>query len=294
MNYIIENALSIEDGQRSKVSILVRNQEIRYFGSKTLNHSLIKMDARSFVISPSSIYFAPNIPDLPFEEFKVYFSNRFVKKGCGTIISNFYISRLMDFDKMLTLRRKSLLSSPIDYLLGVTVPAAILNTSLIIKCKSQKIPIIFVELSRINELESIPWGWIKDVSFPYNPIFIPVFPSSIKTYRQKLLLRKWNSILKSVKLPHLSQPLQADLPLNLEIIKKIGLYPKKGILKVGGELSYNLFLQYEGGNDFKAINGQESPSICVQKGKFVCINENPIFRPGYGDEITIKKTSLFI
>ncbi|MCJ8006672.1 hypothetical protein ACFFF5_01865 [Lederbergia wuyishanensis] len=294
MNYIIENALSLEDGQWMKVSMLVRNQEIRYFGSKSLNHSLIKMDARSFIIMPSFIYFAPDTPDLPFKDFKVYFSDHFVKKGCGTIITNFRISRLNDFEKMLKLRRKTLLNSPIDFLLGVTVPASMLNTSLIIKCKTEKIPIIFVEISRIKELESIPWGWIKDASFPYNPIFIPTFPTSVKAFRQKLLMKKWSSILLNEKIPHLSQPLQLEQPLSTEIIKKIGLYPKKGILKVGGEISYNLYLKSNVEGSYKETDYQSNPSICVQKGKFVSIDGSSIFRPGYGDEIRINKTSLFV
>jgi len=292
MDYIIENALSVENGSSTKVSMLVRNREIRYFGADTLNLSLIKMDARSFIITPSFIYFAPHIPDLSFEEFKSYFSDHFLTKGCGTIITNFQIEHLNEFDKMLRKKRQSMLNSPIDYLLGVTVPAATLNTSLVIKCKIAKIPIIFIEFNRLNELERIPWGWIKDASFPYNPIFIPIFPPSMKSYRQKFLSRKWDSILQKEKLPHLPQPLQTELPLNLEIIKKIGLYPKKGILKVGGEISYNLYLQNEQKSEIK--NNILRPSICVQKGKFLCINEKPIFRPGYGDEILINKTALFV
>ncbi|MBS4194497.1 hypothetical protein [Lederbergia citri] len=295
MDYIIENAFSIEDGKRSKVSMLVRDCEIRYYGSKSLNHSILKMDASSFIITPSFVYFAPDIPDLPFEQFKVYFSDCFLKKGCGTVITNFHVSKLKDFDKMLVNKRKLLLNSPIDFLLGVTVPAIILNPLLIIKCKQAKIPIIFVELSRMRDLEKIAWGWIKDVSFPYNPIFIPYFPSSMKTYRQSLLLRKWNSTLQSEKLLHLSQPLRPDLPLTIEITKKIGLYPKKGILKVGGEISYNLYLQNNEFNNDDSIDVNKcEPSISVQKGKFAMVNEKPIFRPGYGDEITIKKTSLFV
>ncbi|MCR2820234.1 hypothetical protein [Lederbergia panacisoli] len=294
MDYIIENAMSVEEGHRTKVSMLVRDCEIRYFGSKSLNHSLLKMDARSFIITPSFIYFAPNIPDQSFEEFKFYISDQFLKKGCGTLITHFEISRLKDFDKMLINKRISLLNSPIDFLLGVRVQAAILNPSLIIKCKQMKIPLIFVEINRISELEKIPWGWIKDASFPYNPIFIPTFPPSMKTYRRKLMSQKWNSILQTEKLPHLSQPLQPNIPLKIEIIKKIGLYPKKGILKVGGEISYNLFLQT---NEFDHVSKdikECEPSIAVQKGKFTFINETPIFRPGAGDEITINKTSLFV
>ncbi|MBS4217310.1 hypothetical protein KHA96_03165 [Bacillus sp. FJAT-49711] len=294
MDYIIENAVSIDNGQRKKVSMLVRDCEIRYFGSKSLNLSLLKMDASSFAITPSFIYFAPNIPDLPFEQFKVYFSNQFLKKGCGTLITHFDISLLKDFDKMLIKKRISLLNSPIDFLIGVRVPATILNPALIIKCKQMKIPIIFIEFTRMSELEKIPWGWIKNASFPYNPIFIPTFPPAMKTYRRKLLSQKWNNILQAEKLPHLSQPLQSDTPLKIEIIKKIGLYPKKGILKVGGEISYNLYLQL---NEFEHVSkdiNKYDPSIAVQKGKFIFINETAIFRPGYGDEITINKTSLFV
>ncbi|MBW8349082.1 hypothetical protein K0H71_06365 [Bacillus sp. IITD106] len=295
MDYIIENAFSIEDGKKTKVSMLVRGSEIRYYGFKSLNYSILKMDASSFIITPSFVYFAPNIPDLPFDEFKAYFSDYFLKKGCGTIITNFHVTRLKDFDKILVNRRKLLLNSPIDYLLGVTVPATILNPLLIIKCKQAKIPIIFVEITRVSELESIPWGWIKDASFPYNPIFIPYFPSSMKSYRQSLHLRKWNSTLQSEKLSHLSQPLQTDQPLTMEITKKIGLYPKKGILKVGGEISYNLYLQDNELNNGDSIDfNKRVPSISVQKGKFSIVNGKPIFRPGYGDEITIKKTSLFV
>ncbi|MBS4203129.1 hypothetical protein [Lederbergia citrea] len=295
MQYIIDHAMYISEGQEHAVSMLIKDNEIRYFGEHVPNLPVIKMDARSFFITPSFVIFAPDIPHLTFDQFKTYFSDQFILKGCSTILTTFDIKYEFEFDKKLLEKRTSMLNSPVDYIIGLKVPAEKITASLVRKCKTAKIPAIFIEFTKIKDLATIPWGWIKEASFPYNPVFIPTFPPRIKLSRQLKTSRKWDLILLKEKISHISQPLPVNKPLNAEIIKKLGLYPKKGIFTVGGEVSYNLFLKSSKLDDYLAPSYETTlPEIAVKKGKITSINRKALFRPGSGEEVIINKTALFV
>lgn len=296
MQYVIENAAYIENGQKEKLSFMIKDNEFRYIGPNISYHNVMKMEASTFLITPSYIFFAPDLPEFPYEQFKAKFLNEYVLKGCGTIITNFTINRISEFDQALRRKRMSLLNSPVDFLLGIQINAKLITTDLIRKCKREKIPIIFVEITKMKELYSIPWGWIRDISFPLNPIFIPIFTSELKLFSEKMLLQKWTTLLEDEKIVHLPSPLQKNKPLSIDIIKKIGLYPKKGILKVGGELSYNLFFMKKDDEQRRGYpyGVDLYPDVSVHKGKYVSINQVPIFRSGTGEELIIHKTAIFV
>ena len=62
--------------------------------------------------------------------------------------------------------KTTLISSPIDFIIGVRIPVRLITPSFIRKCKREKVPAIFVELEDLDELEDIPWGWVRDALFP--------------------------------------------------------------------------------------------------------------------------------
>lgn len=291
MRYLMENVILLEDGVKKKVSVLVKNGKIHYLGSPLSRLNVMKIEVQAYTLTPSFVFFSPNIPYFSFDQFKSFLSRQFLLKGCGTLISFFSINYLSEFDKSASKKKLSFMNSPIDYILGLKIHALNLTPSIITKCNSAGIPIVFVEFSMFNELNSIPWGWIKTASFPQNPILVPFFENNIRPLQKRKLLKKWTELLLNEKIHHLPQPLPVNEPLKLEVIKKIGLYPKKGVLKQGGEVNYNLFLNTKLSGTTSQKN--KEPDISVTKGKFSNINRQPIFRPGFGEELKIRQTALF-
>lgn len=291
MRYLMENIILLEDGVKKKVSVLVKKGKIHYLGSPLPRLNVMKIEVQAYTLTPSFVFFSPNIPCFSFDQFKSFLSQQFLLKGCGTFISFFSIDYHSEFDESVSKKRLGFINSPIDFILGLKIHALKLTPSIITKCNSAGIPIIFVEFSTFNELNSIPWGWIKTASFPQNPILVPYFEKNIRPLQQRRLLKKWTELLRNEKIHHLPQPLPVNEPLKLDVIKKIGLYPKKGVLKQGGEINYNLFLNKQlSGTPFQK---NIEPDISVNKGKFSNINRQPIFRPGFGEELMIRQTALF-
>ncbi|CAM3974726.1 hypothetical protein [Lederbergia lenta] len=295
MHYIIESATIIDGKKVREKSLLVKNNEISYIGDDVSMFSAMKMDIKSFVLTPSFVMFAPNIPTDSFYQFKEHFVKRLLSKGCGTIITEFSINYDFEFEEKLLEKRTSLLNSPLDYILGVRIPASKINTTIIKKCKVAKIPLIFVEINDVKELKALPWGWLKEASYPYNPVLIPVFPSYMKHSIQKKTCKYWAKLLEKEKLSHLPQPLPSYEPLDEFEIKKIGLYPKRGLLRTGSEINYNLFFKNSRVEHPKTLYYDNLKlAVAVQKGKFAFIDKKPFFRPGYGEELMINQTALFV
>ena len=102
MQYLIENATLVSDGQKSKVSVLLEDNEIRSIGETLRPISVMKVDISSFILTPAHVVFAPCIPTLTFQEFKRFFTDEFLLKGYGTILTTFSIRHEFEFeDKLL-------------------------------------------------------------------------------------------------------------------------------------------------------------------------------------------------
>lgn len=295
MHFAVENAKFVAGGKESIISMVIKDNEIRYFGDNVSMFTLMKMDTSPFVLTPSHVMFITNFPTDSFVSFKKYVMEHLLANGCGTIITDFTVSYDFEFETKLMEKRTSLLNCPIDYVLGVRIPASKLTTSTMKKCKKAKVPVVFVEINNRKELGSIPWGWIKEAAFPYNPLLIPIFPSEVKVAAQKRISSYFSKLLEKEKINHLSYPLSPNKPLDEKILKKIGLYPKRGVLRTGGEISYNLSYRNSLVEQKKTTYYDSLKlAIAVHKGRFTFIDSQPIFRPGFGEEILINQTALFV
>lgn len=285
MHYLIDRATLMMNGKKSIVSMLIQEDEIRLIGNAFSQSLVMKMDVSPFIMTPSLVKFIPHIPDLPFPQFKQFFSEQFLLTGCSAFVTTFRIQYEFEFESKLLEKRTQLLNSPIDYMLGVQMPADKVTTSIVKKCKKEKIPLIFIELKK--DLPSIPWGWLREAAFPFNPIFIPVFLPPQKPFAEKRTLQKWAKQMKEERISHLAYPLTEKKSLNEDELKLFGLYPKRGVLRPGGEISYNLYLKMDEWD-------KKNPDIAVYKGLFNTIENQSFFRPGFGQEIMINKTALFV
>ncbi|HEY4552761.1 MAG TPA: hypothetical protein VIG80_06170 [Bacillaceae bacterium] len=295
MQYIIDDATLVSDSGAKSVSIYVKDREILQIGTHFAHHNAMRVDVRPFVLTPQHVLYDPDGPKGNFSLCKEYYIRHYLLKGAGAVLTFFEVEYEYQLDQRIRDKRKSLLNCPIDFLIGLKISPKTLTTSLLRKCKALRIPVIFIEFDSMGDLSELPWGWYREVCFPYNPLFIPYMPPE-GHYRDKVkVLKKWTNLLQSQKIHHHPSPLSYKAPIGLAVLKKIGLYPKRGILRPGGEISYNLYFKNSIFEQGLAIDyDSQRPAVTVQNGHITSVDGQAFFRPGFGQEIRIEKTALFL
>ncbi|WP_148709071.1 hypothetical protein [Falsibacillus albus] len=140
-----------------------------------------------------------------------------------------------------------------------------------------------------------PWGWIKAAMFPYNPVLVPKISPSEDPKKSKKLLKLWQNSMEKEKITHISEEIKEKVPVQLKNLKKFGIYPKRGILNIGGEVSYNLFPKITSFDRPEHISYDIlKPYVTVYNGEVIYVNDQPIFCSGMGREIFIAKPGYFI
>jgi hypothetical protein len=294
--YIIDNAdiYSEEAKDIKQQSFIIKNNSFHLIKATKMKSSLMKMNVASFIMTPTHVMLDEKLPNTSFPLLKQYFIKNFLQEGCHTIITSFAIQYEFQFDEELHKKRITLLNSPVDYCIAIRLPLEKLSTSLIRKCKKEKIAIILLEIQDESTINDIPWGWIREAMFPYNPILVPTLLTKEES-RRKLILKQWNDVLGKEKIPKLSKELLQKTPISIKDLKKFGLYPKRGDLHVGGEINYNLY--FKNGivaEQSKILYDNSRLAIMVHKGRVITTANHVTFRPGFGEEIIIRRTSLFV
>ncbi|RDI42999.1 hypothetical protein [Falsibacillus pallidus] len=295
MTYVISNATLLQKGELKDASVLIKENKIAAIREAFNFENALRMDVSSFILAPTFTMLDFSLPATDFFAFKQYMIDHFLSKGCTTILSPCEITHERDLDTSLKRHRMSLLSCPIDYCMAIKVPIRNLSPSLMRKCSRYKIPLILVEISNVQEIKSLPWGWIKDAMFPYNPVLVPFLSTGLAKKEQQSIIKNWQIILKNEKIPHIPQEMMEKTPILPSTLKKIGIYPKRGILAIGGEVSYNLFPKSS------LIDRPDSiyydilrPSVTVYRDQLVYVNDDVSFFPGMGREVKINRPGFFV
>ncbi|MFD2445849.1 hypothetical protein ACFSO7_17970 [Bacillus sp. CGMCC 1.16607] len=298
MTYIIENANILKENELVTTSFLVKENHIAYMSSHFHKYSFMKMNGEPYIMTPTYVIFDPLI-DLPvsFQEKRDYFLNQFIQKGCTTLLTIVEVKYESELQSKLKSRKVELLNSPIDYVIGVKIPLRTISSSFVRKCKREKIPAIFIEIKESDDLTSVPWGWVREAMFPYNSPLIPIF-SDNDLHNNKRLLLEWNRILDEHKINHISSTLDEKVPLQMNVLSKIGIFPLKSSLIQGAEVSYNL---YKRNREIKNIDvmslfhyHNDRLLITVHKGVVIRAEGNEsLFRSGFGEYVLINTPSYF-
>lgn len=219
MTYIISNANLLTNGNLQKTSLLVKKSQVVSV-KKTFNKfQFMQMDLGSYLMTPSYVFFDPNLPaNQPFPAMKEYFINHFILKGCTTVLTLVSISYEYELKKKVKRMKAMLAGSPIDYSLGVKLPLNLLTANLIRQCKKERIPALFIEITNMDELSTIPWGWIREAMFPYNSPLIPVFQSDCTRERNQAKII-WSQLMKQEKISFIDHELTEHEPLSLSVLK---------------------------------------------------------------------------
>jgi hypothetical protein len=292
--YIIEKANISMDHIVKKTSLLIKNNKIYSMRELFTRNHYLRMNVNDFIMTPTHVMLDIESSPSSFQKTKQYFTENFLLKGCTTIITAFSIQFENQFEEELRQKRTTLLNSPLDYIIGVKISLEKLSTSLIRQCKKNKIPIIFVEIDESRSLSEKPWGWIREAMFPYNPVIVPIIGDKQKQSK-KNLQKMWNEVLSKEKIPHVFDEMPEKTPIALKNLKKFGLYPKRGDLSIGSEINYNLYFKADKVDEQVGIHyDKDKLAIMVHKGLITTSCNEAIFRPGFGEELKIVRTSLFV
>ncbi|KAB7672938.1 hypothetical protein [Bacillus sp. B1-b2] len=294
--YIIENTHILKRQTVKKTSLLIEDNRIELIRNSFQQYRYMRMDGSPFIMTPTSVILDNQVVKcMNRKEQKQYIEENIIKKGCTTILC--YVELKWEKDWLVNLRkmRSQLVNSSIDYVIGVKVALKRLTPSFARLCKKEKIPVIFVEVEEGKELYDIPWGWIKDSLFPYNAPLVPVFTSTNEE-KKKLAQSLWSRLMRDIKIPSVQQELENGIPLSYEILVKTGIYPFKGSINQGGEVSYNL-LPLDSANRFVDeselfLYHYDSILATIHKGTCIRALDKVFYRPGYGEQLEVKVPSF--
>jgi hypothetical protein len=297
MGYIIENANILKEARLTKSSLLIEGDHIAAKKEHIHHNKFIKMNAESYIMTPSYVLLDTRLPlKASFHEFRKYMVENFLLKGSTTLLTYSSITYESELTEKIKETKTALISSPIDFLISVKIPLSLLTPSFIRKCKKERIPAIFIDIEDLNELNNIPWGWIREALFPYNCPLVPLISNDLKKDERRAL-SKWKDIMKNEKIPAILEEMKENQPLSVQVLNKIGLFPQKASLLHGSEVSYNLFLKAR-----EIINVDEVELfhyhsdrlvVTVNKGKVVRAGEEVLFKPGYGEYVRVRTPSYF-
>lgn len=297
MGYIIENANILKEKKLSTSSLLIEGEHIIAKKKHIHHNKLIKMNAESYIMTPSYVLLDTRIPlNAAFQEFRAYMVEKFLLKGCTTLFTYSTITYESELTEKIRETKTALISSPVDFLISVKIPLRLLTPSFIRKCKKERVPAIFIDVEDLEELNNMPWGWIKEALFPYNCPLVPLISNHLKKDARRAL-SKWKDIMENQKIPAILQEIKENQPLSISVLNKIGLYPQKASLLHGAEVSYNLFHKAE-----EIINVDEEELfhyhsdrllVTVHKGKVVRAGEEVLFKPGFGEYVRVRTPSYF-
>jgi hypothetical protein len=282
MKYIIERPLH-SLGTNTVLSYLVDSQKISYVSQGPLRMNVIKMCMLGFKMLPGHITSLPNLNTLKLETVKQRISEK-VKTGTTTIIASAKIDYLHEADHELKRARHMLISSPIDYCIGLSMSPERLTPEVIRYCKKKKIPFIELNCEDYKQLTSIIWDRISEANFPYQTVIIVKFPKETEEKKRRHWQSKWNELAASKRIPSFSKELLENEPIPLPYLKILGIYPLKGGLFSGSDADYYLI----------SISKEEVlPKTVVVRGTIVYSENAAEDKQGYGKEITVIQPRRF-
>jgi hypothetical protein len=297
MAYIIDNVHLLKGQAFKDTSMLVEGQRIISTTSKFERYNYMRMDADSYIMTPTHVLFDRNLPiKESYKERKEYYLKNFILKGSTVVFTTIKIHFERELEVKLKQAKSDLLDSPIDFVLGVSIPPRLLNPGFIRKCKKMKVPAIFLEIDEMNTLNTMPWGWIKEALFPYNCPIIPIFPESKHKKGRQLQLNVWSDLMKKEKVPAVYEDLANPGPVSRSILKKTGIFPEKSNLHSGGELSYNLYIigpETKYRDEHGLFFQSKHLEVTVDKGIVIRAGAEVYYRPGKGENVIIKTPGFF-
>ncbi|MBD8070239.1 hypothetical protein [Bacillus sp. PS06] len=300
MTYLIEEANVLKENKVEQCSIVVKDTNIDYISNSITRFNFMRMNLSNYLLTPGHVMmnfsFANN---LPFHEFKETMKTHYLQKGCTTVIVICDVSHERELKNKIEKTRHYLLNSPIDFYIGVKISLKALTPSFIRACKKMKIPVVIVDINNEQELLTVPWGWIKEAFHPYFFPLIPRWQQREKSiFNGNKHIHLWEELMSNHGIPTVNSCPEEHVPLSMDLLKKMGIYPAKGDIRIRGMLDYNLYQMEEMSY---SVEGKpmfdynlHTPTLTMHKGKFLKVGAEVFFYPGFGSECKVILPGHFV
>jgi hypothetical protein len=282
MRYIIERPLD-SLGTDTILSYLVDSQKISYVSQGPLRMNVMRMSMHGFKMVPGHITPLMSINKMSVEEVRKRVIEK-VQCGTTTLLTTAKIDYIHEADHELKRTRHQLISSSIDYCIGLSLSPEKITPTIIRYCRQKKIPFIELICDDFNQLTHVVWERIREANFPYGTVIFPAFPLDIEDKQKKAWLKKWYDLSANKQIRTLYKELNETEPLPLPSLKMLGIYPQKGGLFSGSDADYCLVSK--DGSDEKIMS-------VIVRGTIVYSEKNSEMKQGCGKEIIITQPRRF-
>lgn len=296
MQYIIENIHLLKRQRVKKTSILIEDNRVELMRDTFHSYQYMRMDGSPYMMTPTTVMLDNHVTRiLSYTQQKQYIEENLIKKGCTTLLFYLEVNRERELPLQVKKMKNPLLNCAIDYVAGVKIPLKLLSPSFIRGCKREKIPVLFIEVEDIKALYQVPWGWIKEALFPYNAPLVPIFLTK-DPQEKKIAQNMWSILMRDVKIPSIPHEINEGIAIDYHDLVKMGIYPFKGNVYQGGEVTYNLFAM-----DDSIINIEVNDlfhyhydriQMTIHKGKCIRAGDKVFYRPGFGELLEVKVPSF--
>lgn len=232
MPYVLEKISLYENDEMKETNLVVKNDTFysRDISVKHINFIRLQMDKYIMIAGETII---GNLAE--YQENSIEYATKIVLLGATTVLFPVDVTYEHQVKQALMNARQALSEFPLDYVLVLRIPLQLLRPSIVRYCRQHLIPGLIVSVHDLSELQRIPITWIRDAAFPYKLVFIPQF-SEI----QENQLMVWNQVFRGSNLAYTDESIPAHQYLPKKLIKMFGVYPYRGILRTGGEVTYNV------------------------------------------------------
>ncbi|MGN1402441.1 MAG: hypothetical protein ACI4XL_13180 [Bacillus sp. (in: firmicutes)] len=282
MPYVMEGVQVLENAKLIETNFIVKGGRIQGRDISVQKCGYIRNRLDNRIITPTH----STMGDMgEYRKKGEEYSLKILGLGCTTVVFPLEASRVSELEGQLSTARRNLASFPLDYLFIVRVPAKKLTMELVRACKRMLVPAVIVSSEHPEELQKVPWSWIRQATFPYKMVFIleNIAPSApvVQT-------------VSGMKLPHWIDPIVLHEPIGKELEKKVGIFPERGFLRNNGEVTYNIFEE-------KALQGLHTSldrhydkiEATVYKNRVVRYGETIDLSCSEGMELRIKVPGFF-
>lgn len=293
MKYIIKSAVLNENGLNENISILIENSKIIYRNKYFSKYNFFKLNVENFLISPGYVMIDFDVVKLAdFQQFKERMKH-LQTIGCTTLITACEVQFESQLGTCLKKTKHALINSSIDFVIAAKIPLRNLTATFIRQCCKFKVPIVFLEITSIEDIYSVQWQRIRDELFPYHCYLVPLWNLEVTSRKINELKSDWTKLLTENKIATQSTPPLEHTPVKQRFLLNAGLYPNKGALNAGSDADYLLFLKER----LKGVDNAEAPmlpDVVFATGKVQKAGQYVNFNPGCGKELQIKVPRKFV
>ncbi|MFZ3588668.1 hypothetical protein ACOI1C_05155 [Bacillus sp. DJP31] len=294
MQYVIDRANLMKDRDIERCSFSIKNNKFDYIRAHMDNMSLLKMDASPYLLTPGHVMLDFKIEKLTsFSAFKERMKE-LIGNGCTTVLISVTVHYETELVSVYKKIQHLMINSPIDYCIGVRIPFRVMTPDFIRQCKRLKIPVVFIE-AREHDMYKMAWTWIRDALYPYYLPIVPLWSQGYSKGKVKKLTEEWKELLNRQGIPTIPFCPSVDAPLSLNVLRKIGISPLKGEIRIGADVDYNLYAQKsrEVANVGEVNYDMNKPIITVHNGRCIRAGDKIFINPGFGSQVCIKVPGFF-